>query len=502
MKILIVEDDAILSEFLRAYLRRMNHETVDLCPTAEEAFTLAGQEDYDCAFIDVMLPDMNGLELIEKIRSQNRALPVVVMSGHATMSFAIEAMRKGASDFLAKPFKLDDMAIALERVTKERMLLLENLSLRLTSEARAQLEVVNKELEEKIEDQSKLFEISRAIDETFCSESLYNRIVQLAAQLTSAKKTAFFILPPDQGKLVLISEHGVGDSRLLQNAFERENGKLKKNVDCGHSPIMIRPEALLDPQVRQQFTGESLLSCWPLRIRGKLFGFLTTAHNSGTKHFSERETRFIDFLLRKASLAVENMALYESMIGNFYGILKSLVNALEAKDPYTGKHSERVTHYALDIAQIIDCSEDEFESLKTVGYLHDIGKIGIADSILNKPTGLNPEELELVKKHPVIGESIVADLGFSPDERAIIRHHHERWDGSGYPDGLAAREIPLLARIIMVADAFDAMTSKRAYRYSMSISNAVEELKNNRGKQFDGEIVDAFLETLKKSGQA
>jgi putative nucleotidyltransferase with HDIG domain len=169
---------------------------------------------------------------------------------------------------------------------------------------------------------------------------------------------------------------------------------------------------------------------------------------------------------------------------------------LEAKDLYTGKHSERVTRYAYAIAQEMGCGIGQIEALRTVGHLHDIGKIGIADSILNKPAALTREEYELVRKHPVIGESIVAELGLSPEERAIIRHHHERWDGGGYPDGLSGQEIPLLARIVMVADAFDAMTSKRAYREAMSKSAALEELERNGGLQFDREVVSAFISAV------
>lgn len=500
MKILLVEDDSLLSELLREYLQKLNHETVNICSTGQAALISVGREIYDCAFIDVMLPDMNGLELLEQIRNENLVLPVVMMSGYPTMDFTIEAMRKGASDFLAKPFGLADMALTLERVTKERKLLMENLSLRLVSEAREQLEIANKALQEKIEDQAKLFEISETIDETDSSENLYDRIVQLASRLTAAKKACFFVLPPDQDKLVLISEHGTGDARFMQHVFEVENGRLRRMINSGVSPILIRPDAVInDERLVQQADDRSLLSCWPLHIRGKLFGFLTTAHNGGCKYLSERETRFVDFLMKKASLAIENMALYESMVGNFYGILRSLVNALEAKDRYTGKHSERVTQYAYNIATVMQCSAGEIESIQTVGYLHDIGKIGIADSILNKPSGLTKEEFELVKKHPTIGESIVAELGLSPDERAIIRHHHERWDGNGYPDGLSGEHIPLLARIIMVADAFDAMTSKRAYRQGMSVPNAIEELQRNRGKQFDSTVVDAFLVTLDKT---
>jgi HD-GYP domain-containing protein (c-di-GMP phosphodiesterase class II) len=144
----------------------------------------------------------------------------------------------------------------------------------------------------------------------------------------------------------------------------------------------------------------------------------------------------------------------------------------------------------------MSCSETQIESLRTVGFLHDIGKIGIADGILNKPAALTPEEYELIKKHPVIGESIVLELGLNREQRSIIRHHHERWDGRGYPDGLAEEDVPLLARIVSVADAFDSMTSLRAYRAAMSRAEAIQELRVNIGKQFDRRVVMAFLESL------
>jgi len=236
-----------------------------------------------------------------------------------------------------------------------------------------------------------------------------------------------------------------------------------------------------------------------MRIRGEPFGVLMAFHRQGCPTLPSEEMRLFDFLIRKAAFAIENMALYESLISNFYGILKSLVNALEAKDLYTGKHSERVTRYAIEVARILGCSGAQLESVQTVGYLHDIGKIGVADSILNKPGPLTAEEYEIVKKHPVIGESIVSELGLSPEERSIIRHHHERWDGAGYPDGLSSEDIPLLARIVSVVDAFDAMTSKRAYRNAMSQEESIAELLKNRGKQFDPSALDAFLEVVKKT---
>lgn len=495
MKILIVEDDILLSELLREFLHQLNHERVRACFSGKEAVAAVEEESFDCGFVDLRLPDMNGLRLLDLIKRQDPRLPIVMMSGYPTMTSTIEAMRKGASDFLTKPFTLQDMALALERVTKERKLLLENLSLQLEIQARDQLEMLNRELQEKIREQEQLFSISRELDSVRSSEDLYPRIVQVASRLTASREVGFFLMPPGQNSLMLVSDHGLDGHHDGRRLIPVDGEHLKKTLN-GESPVKVGLAEFFGETGAKTWTPSAVrLSCWPLRIRGELFGFLA-ASNGEEKIFSQTEVRLLDFLIKKAALTIENMALYESLIGNFYGILKSLVNALEAKDLYTGKHSERVTRYALRIGGKLDCSATQMEALQTVGYLHDIGKIGIADSILNKPGSLTVEEYELVKRHPTIGDSIVSELGLSPEERAIIRHHHERWDGTGYPDGLAEEEIPLLARIVMVADAFDAMTSKRAYRNSMSRKEAVQELQRNKGKQFDADVVDAFQEVI------
>jgi response regulator RpfG family c-di-GMP phosphodiesterase len=503
MRILIVEDDAILSDLLKEYLQQLDHERVKVCASgAEVVGWLDGSQPdhFDCAFIDLKLPDIDGLELLELIKARDPALPIVMMSGYTTMSYTIEAMRKGASDFLPKPFTVQDMALALERVTKERRLLLENLGLKLECQTRKQLEVVNRELQEIIAEQVRLFEIAGEIDEIRSSEDLYPKIVKIASRVTDGRRTGFFILPPDHEHMILISDCGLENyydgSRLLDLRTEH----LREMLNGSGEHIMVPASELLALDERRGISPDSeTFSCWPLRIRGELFGFLAASLNGVRKGPVQAEVKLLDFLVKKAALAIENMALYESMINNFYAILRSLVNALEAKDLYTGKHSERVTYYAHSIGVALGCSMGEIEALQTVGYLHDIGKIGIADSILNKAGALTADEFELIKKHPVIGETIVSELGLSPDERAIIRHHHERWDGRGYPDGLSRHEIPLLARIIMVADSYDAMTSKRAYRNAMSREEALVELQANRARQFDAEIVDAFVDWFEGS---
>jgi len=176
--------------------------------------------------------------------------------------------------------------------------------------------------------------------------------------------------------------------------------------------------------------------------------------------------------------------------------VSTLAQALEAKDPYTRGHSERVTVYALRLAQHIGLPREQLEQLEAAGPLHDIGKIGIREEVLHKPGRLDDEEFAHIQQHPVIGAHMLArDPALAPVRR-IVRHHHERWDGKGYPDGLAGAAIPLGARILAVADAFDAMTSDRPYRQPMSDAEAQSRLLDCRGTQFDADLVGSFVELL------
>jgi len=173
--------------------------------------------------------------------------------------------------------------------------------------------------------------------------------------------------------------------------------------------------------------------------------------------------------------------------------IKALAAAVEARDAYTMGHSEKVTKYALDIAHVMKITKENKVMLSYCGRLHDIGKIAISDSILSKKDILTKEERKEIEKHPIKGVEILSKLKFLENSVPIIKYHHERYDGKGYPEGIKGGEIPLLSRIIGCADAFDAMTSDRAYRSKMSLEKALKELKINRGKQFDPEIIDIFI---------
>jgi putative nucleotidyltransferase with HDIG domain len=173
--------------------------------------------------------------------------------------------------------------------------------------------------------------------------------------------------------------------------------------------------------------------------------------------------------------------------------VKVLAEAIDAKDPYTRGHSDRVTRMSLKIAFQFGFPENRLESLEYGALLHDIGKIGIKDEVLQKPGALNAEEYQYIQEHPLIGVKIVEGLDFFKDKIPIIRHHHEQFDGSGYPDGLVGEAIPLEARIIAVPDAFDAMTSARPHRGMMPLQDVLTELEKCKGTQFDPKVLDIFL---------
>ncbi len=183
----------------------------------------------------------------------------------------------------------------------------------------------------------------------------------------------------------------------------------------------------------------------------------------------------------------------------FLNILQVMAKVLEAKDPYTKFHSENVAKYARQIGKRVGYNEQQLELIQVAGVLHDFGKIGIKESVLNKPGALTDYEYEAVKRHPLIASAILEPI---EELRVIIddiKHHHERYDGNGYPDGLRGQEIPLGARILCVADSYDAMTSSRAYHEPMSEEEAVAELKRCRGKQFDPHLVDMFVDVIEEN---
>jgi len=195
-------------------------------------------------------------------------------------------------------------------------------------------------------------------------------------------------------------------------------------------------------------------------------------------------------------LARRSFELYTKMRRVYLETIRALAAAIDAKDPYTKGHSERVAKTSVALAQELNLSDRDIENIEYTALLHDIGKIGIADNILGKNSSLTNEEFDKIKEHTVMGAKIIEPVDFLKNSYKAIYHHHEKYNGKGYPDGLKEKDIPLLARIIAVADAYDAMSSDRPYRKKLNKDKILKELKDQSGKQFDPEVVKALISAL------
>jgi len=211
------------------------------------------------------------------------------------------------------------------------------------------------------------------------------------------------------------------------------------------------------------------------------------------KDFIRQQTlKLLHILVDFFSLSLENAYLFDDLKSAYFDTIKAITNSIEARDPYTKGHSERVARFSKAIAEELNWDKNEIELIDWGGMLHDVGKIGIPDSILNKPEKLTNDEYNKIKLHPLIGAQIVKDISFLESVIPYILEHHERFDGKGYPGGVAGENISIKGRLLAVADAFDAMTSDRPYRKALKPEDALKEISRNRGTQFDPEIALAF----------
>ena len=494
--VLVVDDDPLVRSSLKAYLQALGIPTVIEAVNAMEGLTRIQEAGrVDAVLSDVNMPGMDGIDFVRRVKEMDYTIATMIITGYPSSEKIVESMRAGASDFLSKPFSMDQLKVAVTRLIKERNLLLENRSLSDEVRAKKALEEINRKLDRKLKEQAILFTISDTLGRTLNSRDLYQKIVALASSLTRMKKIFFWVLNHQEGVLYLVAAEGEYPSSWEVISLGEQGNPLVRAI---HEDIpLLLPPGALGPTSPQ---GQGAVVV-PFKIRGEPFGLMAALGDQGQMVSLEEALFLINLLAERASLTVENLLLYESISMNLLATLKALVQSLEAKDAYTRQHSQRVTQYAVELGTIMGCSAEELDAIRFGGHLHDIGKIGIRDQVLLKPGRLTDEEYEIIKQHPVIGEEIISHIGLLPLERAIIRHHHERWDGKGYPDGLAGEEIPKLSRILAVADTFDAMTSCRPYRGALCRGDAHQEIRRNAGTQFDPQVVEAFDAWMEQKGR-
>ncbi len=342
-----------------------------------------------------------------------------------------------------------------------------------------------------------LLEISRTIISTLDIERVDEIILKEAMRLFQKDYGALFILDEKSGHLALVAARGFSEDDLenlkILGAWEEIN-RIALDSPCS----LVVNDITKNPELnKKNFPFHSFIGM-RLEADKKTVGVLTLSSKGISSSLDSQQKRILEILANYAAIALVNAKLYKETEDLFISLISSLVAAIDAKDPYTAGHSQRVTKIALSIAEEMNLPREWIRGLRLSALLHDIGKIGISESILAKPTELTPEERKTIRRHPEIGLKIVGPIPHS--ERFIrgINDHHEFYNGKGYPQGLKEKEISLEGRIIAVADVFDAVTSGRAYQKGMNLPEACEELKKNAGTQFDPNVVEAFLRIYKK----
>ncbi len=470
--VLIVDDDDVLRENLKLVITSIDGFYAYEASDGYRALEILYKYPIDAILLDVNMPGLSGLEVLKMIRQAGyKNLSVILMTGYPSIELSVEALRNGATDFLIKPFTFQQLKNVLQKVKDKQSHPLD--------ESYASLVRL---LKQKIREQTILFTVSDRLTSSGNVTQLYKEIVSLSREFTSSEEVIFYLLDWKKACLLPAVWEGYSGTPPILSLLKEDHPVVKACKD--NLPYILPAQ-----------NGHKSTLAVPFQIKGETFGGLVLLKKTP---YHQEDLFVTSLILERAAPLAENFILYESIFLNLHDALRALVKTLEAKDPYTKEHSERVTNLAIRLAESMGLSEGEIESLRFAGHLHDIGKVGIQDKILLKPAKLTPEEYEIIKKHPIIGAEIVGHIGLLKDEVLIIKHHHERWDGKGYPDGLAGEEIPFLARILAVADTYDAMTSRRPYRPPLSHEEALKEIRENAGKQFDPHVAQAFLDLWAK----
>ncbi len=326
---------------------------------------------------------------------------------------------------------------------------------------------------------------------------LLDNLLGIIMECIPASRGFVFLIQRDTHQLVPYARRPAGiaaddaelvvSQTIIQTAVRQRSSIISSDALVDERFVHSRSVAALD--VRSAM-------CAPLCNRNHVLGIVyVDSHKANS--FSRKDLTLFSALALKLAIAVDNARLYDDLRGLFYNTVETLVRTIQAKDQYTAGHSTRVSRYCLMIADKLGLSTKQKHELYLAAMLHDIGKIGVPDDLLNRPGNLSQEEMERVRNHVVVGASMVEMLGEMHPIVPLIRHHHECYDGSGYPDGLRGEQIPLVSRIIAVADMYDAMTSDRPYRKRRTHQFAVDEILAASGIKIDPQVAAAFLEVLK-----
>lgn len=345
-----------------------------------------------------------------------------------------------------------------------------------------------------------LMEFSAIINSSLDTSHVRERAILAATQLLQADVGSLLLVDPDTDELYFEVATGEKGERLKEIRLKAGEGIAGWVVETGE-PVIINdvreePHFFKAADNASSYETRSMVAV-PVRAGKRIVGVLQ-AVNKLEGDFTAEDLEMLTSLALQVGPAIENARMFEVMRETFYGVSMALAEALEKRDYYTGGHTNRVSAYCMAIGSHLKLDEKTMESLWLASILHDVGKIGVEDRVLQKPGKLDNEEFVLMSRHSEYGSEILSHIKSHRSVIPGVRGHHEKYDGNGYPDRLKENEIPLVARIIAVADAFDAMTSDRPYRKALTHREAFAELVRCKGTQFDPDLVDAFLAAHKQ----
>jgi HD-GYP domain-containing protein (c-di-GMP phosphodiesterase class II) len=371
-----------------------------------------------------------------------------------------------------------------------------------TKDLEGKLEELNIQLAQK-DRQIKELKLMHKISKEAAGVTNLDRTLQLiineACNAFDAGIGSILLVDPETEELVVKAARGL-DIESLKNVRVKVGERISGWVAEFKEPLLVvdvENDDRFAKRSNEKYFNKSLIAA-PISCHDEFLGVININNKKSKEVFTEHDLDLLVAIAEQAGIIISNAGTYRQLQEVYLNTVSALTEAIDTRDHYTKSHSEHVTKYAMSIGKEMGLDEDRMNILRDASKLHDIGKIGVHDYILMKPGKLTNEEWEEIKLHSLKGVKILQPLTFLNGSIDAIRGHHERYDGKGYPDGKKGKDIPLEARIMTVADSFDAMTTERPYRKALSVEEAREEILRNKGTQFDPDVVDAFISYLDK----
>lgn len=502
--ILIVDDDPDVVEILTETFNKKGYRT-ESALNGEEALDKYDSFKPDLVVLDVILPKKDGFEVCDEIRARDihNDIPVIMVSADYIPDSMVKGFRSGAHDYIKKPFSLKEILTKVDNFLSEahgrKHLREQNLVLEdEVQRGHEDYTRINRILKKKVLDMRTLFGLSQDLNRMRDPEELIHVFCLTVIGQIGINSAALFYVYSDVDEYLSFAGGKGLPSTVLESVKLSREIALSKYLLSIQDTLDLRRSDIPEDAIREaNFMSEFGFNySFPLVVKSSLIGIIFVGSKVNNQDYTDEDLEMLKSICTSAATGLENARLYTELQSTYLSTIKVLVSTIEAKDAYTRGHTERVAEYAKLLAEEMNLPKKQKEVVCFGAALHDIGKLGVYENILNKPSSLTEKEWSIIRSHPEVGANIIKNMKFLEAACDLVRHHHERLDGKGYPDGLKGEEISLGARIVAVADSFDAMTSDRSYRKAYTFGEAVEQLKQ-QGDKFDSDIV-SYMELLVK----